>query len=364
MNLVIDGNAFLNVSVNTVKQLMRTDHLIGEKYWVDSLIDDGPILKDRAKVIFREFTLKYIHSIISSIHDLEYVYMPFDVKGENWRQKFIETSKDERDIDYKGHRQYDENQPLFYQYFKEEVLTEISNTNIMPLEMLGAEGDDLITRILELDKSDFCIWSVDLDFCQLLSNSPRFIMLSTPKMSRKFKNVYTAENYKDSVSQKAQGFDIFNLNTTTNTDHIFEYTKKGYNHIEVNPNKELITKLISGDKSDNIPRSHSKMTPKKVEFIVNLTIEEHPDFIQKLDEDPVSMLKFLAMHIGILLKIKDENEISILKKALALNTRLMRLNSKFMPKELLSKIDETIKTLSRNRYNNQSLKSKLIYARN
>jgi hypothetical protein len=41
MNIVIDGNAFLNVSASIVKNMLHNDKRIGEKYFVSDLLDDS-----------------------------------------------------------------------------------------------------------------------------------------------------------------------------------------------------------------------------------------------------------------------------------------------------------------------------------
>ena len=38
MNIVIDGNAFLNVAVSIVKNILSADKRIGEKYYVSDLL--------------------------------------------------------------------------------------------------------------------------------------------------------------------------------------------------------------------------------------------------------------------------------------------------------------------------------------
>ena len=54
MNLIIDGNAFLNVAVSIVKNILANDKRIGEKYYVaDLLNDDKFILKQGSKESFK-----------------------------------------------------------------------------------------------------------------------------------------------------------------------------------------------------------------------------------------------------------------------------------------------------------------------
>lgn len=358
MNLVIDGNSFLNVAVNIVKQMMYNDRTLGQNYWVEDLMSDGFILKDGAKSLFRDFSLKYLHSIVSMHTDLEHVFIPFDSKS--WRKEFLETASDSREVDYKGQRKYDDKQPLFYEYFRTDILTAIEAANIAQYRVPGAEGDDIVTRLIErYPESDFCIWSTDLDFFQLLTNKPRLVMLSTPKMSRKTKNVYTAKGYEQ--KQQESGFNMFDFSFAGNVDHILEFTRKGHLHTEVDPREELIAKLLAGDKSDNIPRVHPSMTPKKVETILNVALEEFPTFIETLDTDPASIVRYFEKAVAQLLKITDEKMIADIKSALVVNIRIIRLNSKFLPKEILKTIDYAISTTDLKPFQVSELKKLVRY---
>ena len=359
MNLIIDGNAFLNVSVNIVKRMMENDKSIGKNYWVEDLLNDGFVLKEIAKTMFKDFSLKYLNSIISINNNVDYVYVVFDSKS--WRKTYLETEDvDIRDVEYKGNRKYDDMQPLFYEFFRLVILDEIIHTNILSHKVDGAEGDDIICRVLELyPTEDFCIWSVDLDFSQLLSNTPRRVILSTPKMSKKTKNIYTSINYNESL--KSSEFNSLDFSFNHNKDHVLDFTKKGYGHIEVNPNEELITKLIAGDKSDNVPRAHKGMTPKKMEIIVPVIMQEFDNFIEILDRTPTLAINYITDSIFSLLKLKDEDELLSIKESLKVNIRLMRLNSRFAPKDIIKNIDDSIKNADRQIFLSNELKKHVKY---
>lgn len=360
MNLVIDGNAFLNVSLNVVKQLLYFDKTIGANFWVDDLMNGGFVLKDGAKTIFRDFTIKYLNSITNGMTDLKYVFMPFDLKN-NWRIQYLDKIEDCREIEYKGNRTYDEKGALFFQYFYDEVLPEVEKSNIIKLKVQGAEGDDVVVRIIENYKEDdFCIWSVDLDFFQLVTNFPRFVMLSTPKQSRKTKNVYTHSDYKNRLVDNETSFDIFNLAKTGTVDYIDILLKRGHTHVEVNPNKEFLNKVLAGDNSDNIPRVNKKMTPKKVDFIRELILDEKPNFIEQLDLNTIEIIKYIAEHIIVFLKITDVDEMKNLKRALVTNVKLMRLSSKFIPEKVIIDIDERLSELETNQFHGSVIKKILM----
>jgi hypothetical protein len=66
MNILIDGNAFLNVSTSIVKNILANDRSIGERYYVNDLLsDDKFILKQASKDQFKKFSLNYLGSIFA-----------------------------------------------------------------------------------------------------------------------------------------------------------------------------------------------------------------------------------------------------------------------------------------------------------
>ncbi len=66
MNIVIDGNAFLNVAVSIVKNILSTNKSIGEKYYVSDLWStDKFMLKQASKDAFKSFSLNYLGSIFA-----------------------------------------------------------------------------------------------------------------------------------------------------------------------------------------------------------------------------------------------------------------------------------------------------------
>jgi 5'-3' exonuclease len=355
MNLIIDGNAFLNVAVNVVKQMMFQDKNFGQSYWVEDLVGEGFLLKEVVKREYEEFCIKYLNSIVS-MNAFEHVYLVFDSKS--WRKEFIKQSDDDRDVDYKGHRKYDEKQYLFFEHFQGSMLEDLSDANMTVIRIPNIEGDDLVTRILELNPTeDFCIWSTDLDFCQLLTNDSRLIMLCTPKMSKKSKNIYTAEGYKP----KEVEFNMFDDFSFANTlDPVLEFTKKGFVHIQVNPDKEIIAKLLGGDKSDNIPRVHKGVTPKKLEILVDATLRDYPNFIEVLDKNPGEIIYYFVKLVSTLLKLKEDTHES-LKNSIKVNMRVMRLNTKFYPPEIKRTIYEVVDTISSNKFNYHPIKNRVRY---
>lgn len=347
MNLVIDGNAFLSVSASIVKTILREDVRVGEMYWVKDLLNDGDfMLKEQSKREFSSFTLKYLNSITSLFSGLGSVQMVFD--SASWRKSYIRDSFSASADDafaYKGQRKYDEYQHLFYNYFQQEIVPRLAETRLLTFRVPGAEGDDIIARIIESNPtSDYCIWSTDLDFFQLLEDGKRRIILISPKMAKKTKKVYTVPNFRKAAT-KQSSFDIFNFSMQQEErDVIRELEQKGFEHIEVDPKLELIEKILAGDDSDNIPRVHKSMTPKKVEALVAEIAERFPNAIKEIDTNKENFIRHVLDSIKTQGKVKDE-EVETVTRNMNININIIRLKSELFPIAVTESID---KSLNRN----------------
>lgn len=355
MNLIIDGNAFLNVCTSVVKTILFKNPRLGAQYWVEDLLnEDSYILKESSKKEFKEFSLRYLTSITSAFSNLESTYLVFDSKS--WRKEFIlnhfSTSADDG-FSYKGHRKHDPHQMLFFEYFQTEILTSLAKAHILTLRIPGAEGDDIITRIIEKNpNSDFCIWSTDLDFFQLLENDIRSIILITPKMVKRSKCVYTIKNFK----QDRPDFDIFDFSLASGGNTIAELQQKGFAHLEIDPNLEIIKKIVGGDGSDNIPRVIKQMTKKKVELFNLQILEKIPTPLKEIDDNTEAFLELLSAKVQEFCKITDSDQIALLKSNIKLNLSIIRLKSKFFPENVTRQIDSVLMSLGTSSFNRFELR--------
>lgn len=344
MNLVIDGNAFLSVSASIVKMILREDSRVGPMYWVRDLLSDGEfILKEQAKREFSSFTLKYLNSITSLFSGLGSVQMVFD--SASWRKNYIRdsfsTSAEDAFV-YKGQRKYDEYQHLFYNFFQQEVIPKLNETRLLTFRVPGAEGDDIIARIIESNPtSDYCIWSTDMDFFQLLEDGIRKVILISPKMGKNSKKVYTIHNFS-TANGGSGGFDIFNFSMQQEErDVIRELEQKGFEHMEVDPKLELIEKILAGDDSDNIPRVHKSMTPKKVEALVIEIAERFPNAIKEIDTNKDNFIRHVLDSIKAQGKVKDEDVDTVIRN-MNININIIRLKSVLFPIAVTESIDKSL----------------------
>jgi 5'-3' exonuclease len=359
MNLVIDGNSFLSVSTSIVKNILREDKRVGEMYWVKDLMNDGDfMLKEQAKREFTTFTLRYLSSITSIFSRLESFQMVFD--SASWRKTYVRDAFSALDDDvfaYKGQRKYDEYQYLFYNYFQQELVPLMETTKLLTFRIPGAEGDDIIARIIESQpNSDYAIWSTDLDFFQLLEDGKRKVILISPKMGKTTKTVYTVKGFKK-AEVKAATFDIFNLNMQAEApDLIKELQQKGFEHVEIDPKLELLEKILAGDKSDHIPRIHKSMTPKKVEALVAELAERFPNAIRDIDTNKENFVMHVMDSVKAQGKVKDE-EIETVTRNLHININIIRLRSQFFPTTVTESIDKGLNRYAFETFNNSKFKN-------
>lgn len=365
MNIVIDGNAFLNVAASIVKNILLQDKRVGERYFVSDLLDDDKfILKQASKDSFRSFSLNYFGSILAPFKDnISSVFFVFDSKS--WRKQYIKDHFEEHgegDFAYKGKRTYDEKIYLFFDYFQQEILPSLADEyGVIHNRVLGAEGDDLIAYICENIQEDICIWSVDKDLIQLLENQKRKVILIMPKQMTKFKKIYTTENF-DTIEPKPID-DLFNLeisdiDNASVINVLHDLTKKDYKHFPVDPILEIITKVFGGDGSDSIPRIHPKMTASKVTKAIDLLKEKYEwnSIKTAIDSNDPGFNDLIINIICETLKVKDPGERQTILSNLKRNQKLIRLHTSNMPTELLAEIASVVKLNQRRRFDYSKFK--------
>lgn len=360
MNIVIDGNAFLNVATSIVKNILSTDKRIGEKYYVSDLMSDEEfILKQASKDAFRSFSLNYLGSIFAPFKDnISSVFFVFDSKS--WRKKFIKehfAEHGEGDFSYKGQRKYDDKIYLFFDYFQNEILPTLSDEyGILANRVQGAEGDDLITYICENLKEDICIWSVDKDLTQLLESRDRKVILLMPKMMTKFKKIFTTEDFD--ATGPAPEVDLFNfemdsIDNSTVSNVLSDLLKKDYQHFKIDPTLDVLTKVIAGDQSDNIPRAHPKLTASKVTKVVD-TIKQRIEWTNiksLIDQNDPGFMNSLNEIICETLKIDEPGESQTIRNNINRNRTIIRLSTSVFPQEITEAISKSIKLENRRRFN-------------
>jgi len=349
MNIVIDGNAFLNVSASIVKNMLQKDKRIGEKYFVNDLLDDSKfMLKQQAAATFRNFVINYFSSIVSPFKgSAGAVLFVFDSKS--WRKEYIKQFfRDEEDrkddqFEYKGNRKYDDKIYLFFELFQNEILSDLKEMGAVSSRILGAEGDDLIAHIVDNFQGDICIWSVDKDLIQLLESGNRSVILVTPKMMTKNKRVFVAHK-----KQEEKPIDIFNFESAvdnSNLDELLrEFTQRDFVKYEVDPAEELMLKILGGDASDAIPRVHPKMTKSKIEAVIAKLKSNEGDWavlVHKLRTNDSYVKDMIVEASAKELKLTTQDSQDQFRKTLDFNIKIICLSIDHVPAKLSGSIRES-----------------------
>jgi len=350
MDLIIDGNAYLNVSLSVIRSMLFKDKSIGAKYYVNDIFNDnGVVLKEQVKVQFRNFCLNYLHSIIAPVeYEIDRVHMVFD--SRSWRKEYIrnffadndfETDLAPSEFEYKGNRKKssEDHTYLFFDYFQQEIIPAlVDRSGVNYYRIKGTEGDDIIAYLCETIKNDVLIYTVDGDIRQMVHSDNKNVILIYPKQMAKHKKMFVPSEFiPDEAEEEEDNF--FSLSEShivkSKIDRMISKLKsKEYVEYTVDPVFEIFDKIFRGDKKDNVPKM-DKMTPTKSSKLIEEIREKYGkssiDLLDQLDE---SFILFLIDRIKLLNKISEETKILETKKHLLFNTKIIRLSSAFFPDEV------------------------------
>jgi 5'-3' exonuclease len=178
------------------------------------------------------------------------VYLVSDSRGKSWRKDIYPEYKIQRkkdsDIDWE-----------FVYSTYEEFKGKVASKGVKVLEGTGLEGDDFIAYVVnqanKLGQSNLII-SNDHDIKQLLNFQldPNWINIMCNEMWNQQK-LFIPKNYQLFLSKlKSEEDDIFQLSEDPEFIRLITQLSKSYQVQEVESLQTLLTKVISGDTSDNI----------------------------------------------------------------------------------------------------------------
>ena len=348
MDLIIDGNAFINVAISVTKTQTARDKRTDETYYVNDLFNDGGfILKEHVRLVFRNFCFTYLNSLIAPIGPtLDRVHFVFDSKS--WRKEYttnffersdFKTSSAPTEFAYKGNRRYDDHQYLFFDYFQQVIISALNEKcGVNYYRFKSTEGDDIIAYLCEKSDRDVLIYSVDQDLKQLVGIADKNVMLIVPKQMSKTKKIFVPTTL---IPDKAEDEidDFFSLSEShisgSSTDKVIRaFKNKDFAEQGVNLTDEVLNKVLLGDKSDNIPKITGVSPSKANKVITALTTLHGEKLISLLDElDEEFILSFIK-EISIVNKLKDQDKIDELREHLIFNIKIIRLSTKVFPEEI------------------------------
>jgi 5'-3' exonuclease len=357
MDLVIDGNAFINVAISVTKSLSSKDKRVGEVYYVNDLFNEGSfILKEHVKVTFKNFCFTYLNSLIAPISSHpERVHIVFD--SSSWRKEYtndffknsdFKTTSAPTEFKYKGNRKYDDHQYLFFDYFQQVIMPQlIEKTGINQYKFKGTEGDDIIAYLCEILKDDILIYSVDQDLKQLTGTPDKNVLLITPKQMAKNKRLFVpTQLIPTAANEEVDNF--FSLSDAHITGATIErtisnLTNKDYVEHKVNFVEDVLSKILLGDKSDNIPKITS-VSPAKAKKVIAAVHDKFGDsIIHMLDDLNQTVIDEVVSEIKSVNKIKDQDKIDEIREHLLFNIKLTRLSIKVFPDEIRDALNEFFK---------------------
>ncbi len=347
MRLIIDGNAFINVAISVTKNVTSRDQRVGDTYYVNDLFSDsGFILKEAVRVSFRNFCFTYLNSLIVSLgSSLSSVHIVFDSKS--WRKDYISTffkevetkSHSLSEFTYKGTRKYEDMHYLFFDYFQKILVPawqESSGVNCHKVE--ASEGDDIIAGLCERSDEDSVIYSVDQDLKQLVTGNGKNVVLLLPKQMHKFKRLISPLNlFKPEPASESLLDDFFSLDSFDSISPmertIRVLKEKDYVEQNVDSIDEILTKILLGDKSDNVPKI-SGLTPSKASKVLLAIRSEFDQPLAMLDALDDTFIYFCVSQIGIVTKTKDQSSLDHIKQHLIFNIRILRLSTRVFPEKI------------------------------
>jgi 5'-3' exonuclease len=365
MDLIIDGNAFINIAISVTKSVTQKDKRVGDTYYVNDLFsEEGFILKEQVKISFRNFCFTYLNSLIAPISSgPTKIHIVFD--SSSWRKDYtnqffkdsdFKTSSAPTEFKYKGNRKYDDHQYLFFDYFQNTILPAlVEKAGINQYKFKGTEGDDIITYLCDVIDVDVLIYSVDQDLKQLTGNSNKNVLLITPKQMAKTKRLFVPMQLVPTAADDEVD-NFFSLSDAHITGATIEKTisnlaSKDYVEHKVDHIDEILSKILLGDKSDNIPKI-TNVSPAKAKKVVSSIQEKFGEnLIEMLDSLNEEFISQLVDEIKTVNKIKDQDKIDEVREHLLFNIKLIRLSVKVFPKEIRNLLDEFFKTYQSTTFN-------------
>lgn len=284
-------------------------------------------------------------STYKKMYPFKKIFLVSDSKEYSWRKKIYKSYKENRkkdsDIDWEFVHQC-------YSEFKQDL------KNVRVLEDASIEGDDWIAYLIhkanEIGESNIII-SNDYDIKQLLkwSVEPHYINIMTNETFNQTK-IFFPENYQIFLN-KLKSFnndDIFSLNDNNDFINLLNNFSLKYVVESINPVHSLLLKIISGDKSDNIPSSYSVKKNGRSRGIgdkgAQSILESYVNEFGEISIDDPDLLINIADIICEKKKI-GKSSIDGIVENLQLNLSIIDLRLHSFPENILSKINNKYKNV-------------------
>jgi 5'-3' exonuclease len=269
------------------------------------------------------------------------VYFVSDSREISWRKKlhseYKSTRKKDNNIDWDF---------VFTSYI--EFKNSLKNRGIKVLESPHIEGDDWISFLVNNSNSNgrsTIIVSNDYDIKQIVSHSlnPLYINIMSNEVMNKQK-LFLPKNYQLFLNEvnKLENDDIFSLNDNVEFCRLLNTFIERYEVNEVDSIESLIVKVISGDKSDNIPSAWTSFKDGKKRGIGQDGAKSiYDNYISEFGE-PNLLDPDLFENIADLIcekKKLSKSTILEIKSNIENNMKMIYLDINYLPKEVRRRME-------------------------
>ena len=335
--LIIDGHNFL----------FRSLYVLPQKKNVRLLSDD------ESKDLFVSKLSQNINAVLRDMSSVaDRCILTLD--SHSWRNDL------ESDISYKGTRHQEDT--IDWDGFRECIdrfVADVEKYNVVVSKTKNAEADDLIfmwTTALTSKNIPVIIYTSDRDMLQLvnISQSNCDVVL----WSEVTKKIYVPENFSNMQTNESESF-VESFMKGSNVDIYDRFVnieqsirKHKLEKIETDSTRFIYTKVLVGDKSDNISSVYSyekngrtfNVTENKAEKIIDKFVEKagplNPEYLY-IDET----LSALAQTC---VEILNGAEYESVLKNIKRNIKYMVLSKQVIPEEVSENMMNDIKALAKN----------------
>lgn len=294
------------------------------------------------------YTLK---NLMNSDHYDNFI-LAFDSRG-SWRKRiypeYKAPRKEKRDKD-------DVNWDSLFKLYDEWKIDIVKNTSAIILESDHMEGDDVISQFVQksnLRGDSNVIIASDRDLLQLVkySQDPDYINLMINE-EYKHSKIYLpigGEAFLDKLRSKNNKNVFFMSSDNSQFIRFVDEQMAKREILEVLDEEKLFLKIIAGDGKDNIDSTHYKYNLEKGtrRGIGEGTAKKIYKRYKELNPEPINFKSkdFIIRSKNIIAenrKIQEEEELETVQKSIILNTKLIMLDSVFIPKGLVNDLNEKI----------------------
>lgn len=305
------------------------------------IIDGNWLLMSRLSVIMTKYNdtdtlcrelklliVKSINLVLKTFPAIDNIIFTSD--GGSWRSDLpIPLFLEKDNIEYKGTREKDESvdwETIFTMF--DDFMSLLADSGITVCKEPGIEGDDWCwywSNKLNSIGTNCMIWSRDKDLTQLVKRDDNGC----------FTICWSKDSGVFAEDKKEEDMDFFfNMQFSQNDIIYNDVISKSVKTTLINPNDVIVTKIISGDISDNIlpiitkqsktnPDKKFRISTKDIDLSLNINSEEAvKNYIDKV------------MHQKNYIGKMDKTEEQVLEH-FKYNKKLVYLNEESYPEEIL-----------------------------